>query len=125
MSLPDFFPKTDERLNIGDANGPLLVGHSFDRSYEFTAFDGDTCSDEPVDFTGFFLIAEVVDADDAVLETFTVDPNIGDPEGAFELHLDPAQVTTALRDNAVKWKFRMVDGGVTNELLIYADFTVT
>jgi len=125
MALPDFFPKTDEALNIGDANGPLLVGHSFDRNYRFTAFDGETCSDVPVDFTGFSLIAEVVDADDAVLETFNVDPNIGDPNGSFDIHLDPAQVTTTLRDNAVKWKFRMIDGGVTNELLIYADFTVT
>ena len=37
MALPDFFPKTDEELNIGDANGPLLVGQSFDRTFSYTS----------------------------------------------------------------------------------------
>ena len=126
MALPDYFPKTDEELNIGDANGPLLVGQSFDRTYVITSFNGETCADEPTDFTGFFLIADIVAADgETVLDTFDVSPNIGDASGTFDLHLDPAQVTSALRDNARKWKFRMVDGGVTNELLILANFTVT
>ncbi len=125
MALPDFFPKTDEVLDIGSANGPLLVGQSFDRSYNFTAFDGVTCSDVPVDFTGFTLIAEILDATDAVLDTFTVTPSAGDTTGSFDLHLDDSQVDAALRTSSVRWKFRMVDGGPTNEALIYANFKVT
>jgi len=125
MALPDFFPKTDEFLNIGDANGPLLVGQSVDRPYNFTAFDGDTCSNGPVDFTGFTLIAEILDASDAVLDTFTVTPSVGDATGAFILHLDDTQVDAALRASAVKWKFRMIDGIDLNEALIYASFKVT
>jgi hypothetical protein len=125
MALPDFFPKTDEELDIGGPNGPLLVGQSFDRTYNFTAFDGLTCSDVPVDFTGFTLIAEILDSTDAVLDSFTVDPSVGDTTGSFDLHLDPAQVTASLRTSSVKWKFRMVDGGPTNEALIFANFKVT
>jgi hypothetical protein len=125
MALADFFPKTDPNLNIGDANGKLLVGHSFDRPYNFTAFNGTTCKDEPVTFVGFNLIADIVDSAGVVLDSFTVTPFAGDLTGEFELHLDPAQVTTTLRDNAVQWKFRMVDGGTTNDLLILANFTVT
>lgn len=124
MALPDFFPKTDEALNIGDANGPLLVGQSFDRTYNFTSFNGSTCSDEATDFTGFNLVAEIVDSSNAVLDTFTVTPSIGDATGSFDLHLDAAQVDAALRTSSVKWKFRMV-GGSVNELLIYANFKVT
>lgn len=124
MALPDFFPKTDPELNIGDANGLLLVGQSFERPYNFTAFTSD-CVDAPVDFTGFNLIAEVLDASGAVLQAMNVTPSTGDTTGAFILQLDPADVTTALRDNAVKWKFRMIDGGATNDALIFADFTVT
>lgn len=125
MALPDFFPKTDEALNIGDPNGPLLVGHSFDRSYSFTAFDDATCSEKAVNFTGFTLIAEVLDAADAVLDSFTVTPSAGDATGAFDLHLDDTQVDATLRSSAVKWKLRMVDGGSTNEALVYANFKVT
>ena len=124
MALPDYFPKTDETLNIGDPNGPLLVGQSFDRTYNFTSFDGATCSDEPTDFTGFNLVAEIIDASYAVLDTFTVTPSVGDATGSFDLHLDAVQVDAALRTGAVKWKFRMV-GGSVNELLIYANFKVT
>ena len=54
-----------------------------------------------------------------------VTPSAGDATGVFALHLDPADVTTSLRDDAVKWKFRMVYGSVTNKLLIYANFKVT
>ncbi len=125
MALPDFFPKTDEFLNIGDANGPLLVGQSFDRSYNFTSFNGTTCKDEATDFTGFTLIAEILDASDVVLDTFTVTPSAGDATGSFDLHLDDTQVDAALRTSSVKWKFRMIDGGPTNEALIYANFKVT
>ncbi len=125
MALPDFFPKTNEELNIGDANGLLIVGQSFDRTYNFTSFVGEpTCADEPTTFVGFNMFADIVDASGVVLDTFTVTPSVGDTTGSFDLHLDVAQVTTALRDNAVKWKFRMV-GGSTNELLIYANFKVT
>ena len=124
MALPDFFPKTDEEFNIGDANGPLLVGQSFDRTYNFTSFDGTTCKDEPTDFTGFNLFGDIVDVAGTVLDTFAVTPTIGDATGSFDLHLDAAQVTTTLRSSAVKWKFRMV-GGSTNELLIFANFKVT
>ena len=79
----------------------------------------------PVDFTGFTLIAEILDATDTVLDTFTVTPSAGDATGAFDLHLDDTQTTTTIRDTAVRWKFRMVDGGSTNEALIYAGFKVS
>ena len=124
MALPDFFPKTDEEFDIGGPNGLLVVGQSFDRTFIFTAFSGGTCADEPVDFTGFNMIGEIVDASGTVLDTFTVTPSAGDATGSFDLHLDDDQTTTALRDSAVKWKFRMVDG-VTNELLLYNNFKVT
>ena len=125
MALPDFFPKTNEEFDIGGPNGLLIVGQSFDRTYNFTAFDGSTCSNEAVDFTGFTLIGEIVDASGTVLDTFTVTPSVGDATGSFDLHLDDSQTTTALRDSAVKWKFRMIDGGSTNELLLYNNFKVT
>lgn len=127
MPLPDFFPKTDQALDIGGPNGPLLVGQSFDRTYSFVTFvSGEECGNQPVDFTGYNMIAEVVAADQqTVLETFSVTPMAGDATGSFDLHLDPSQVTESLRDNASKWKFRMVDGGTTNELLILANFRVT
>ena len=125
MALPDFFPKTDEALNIGDANGLLVVGQSFDRTYSVTSFVGEpTCADEPTTFVGFNMFADIVDANGVVLDTFTVTPSVGDTTGSFDLHLDDSQVTTVLRDSAVKWKFRMV-GGSVNELLIYANFKVT
>ena len=124
MALPDFFPKTDEALNIGDANGLLLVGQSFDRTLSFVSFNGATCSDEATDFTGFTMVAEILDTADAVLDTFTVTPSAGDATGSFDFHLDDTQVTTTLRASAVKWKFRMVDG-VTNQALIYAGFKVS
>jgi hypothetical protein len=125
MALPDFFPKTDQVFDIGGPNGLLLVGQSFDRSFNFKALDSSTCGLESVDFTGFTLVGDIVDAADAVLASFTVTPSAGDATGVFALHLDPADVTTSLRDDAVKWKFRMVDGSVTNKLLIYANFKVT
>ena len=125
MALPDFFPKTDPVFDIGGPNGLLLVGQSFDRSFNFTTLDSSTCGQVPVDFTGFTLVGDIVDATDAVLASFTVTPSVGDATGAFALHLGPADVTTTLRDSAVKWKFRMVDVGITNELLIYANFKVT
>jgi hypothetical protein len=125
MALPDFFPKTDEEFDIGGPNGLLVVGQSFDRTYSFTAFNGTTCKDEPVTFVGFTLIGEIIDAAGTVLDTFTVDPSVGDTTGSFDLHLDDTQVTTALRDSAVRWKFRMIDGGPTNELLLYNNFKVT
>lgn len=126
MALPDFFPKTDEEFDIGSANGLLLVGQSFDRTFTFTSFvGGTTCSDVPVDFTGFTMIGEILDAADAVLDTFTVTPSAGDATGSFDLHLDPAQVNAALRTSAVRWKFRMEDGGTLNELLLYNNFKVT
>ena len=125
MALVDFFPKTDPVLDIGGPNGLLLVGQSFDRTFTFTSFDGSTCKDEPTDFTGFEMIAEVLDASDAVLETFSVTPQFGDATGSFDLHLDDTETTTTLRDSAVRWKFRMLDVGVTNEALIYANFKVT
>ncbi len=78
-----------------------------------------------MDFTGFTLIGEIVDASGTVLDTFTVTPSVGDATGSFDLHLDDSQTTTALRDSAVKWKFRMIDGGSTNELLLYNNFKVT
>lgn len=126
MALPDFFPKTNEELNIGDANGLLVVGQSFDRTYSVTSFVGEpTCADEPTTFVGFNMFADIVDASGVVLDTFTVTPSVGDTTGSFDLHLDPDQVTASLRANAVKWKFRMEDGGTMNELLIYANFKVT
>ena len=125
MALPDFFPKTDPVLDIGGPNGPLLLGQSFDRTYNFTAFDGTTCADVPVDFTGFTLIAEILDASDAVLDTFTVTPSAGDATGSFDIHLDDSQVDAALQAGSVRWKFRMIDGGPTNEALIYANFRVS
>lgn len=127
MALPDFFPKTDEEFDIGGPNGLLVVGQSFDRTYSFTQFaivDGD-CVDEPVTFVGFTLIAEIIDAAGTVLDTFAVDPSAGDTTGSFDLHLDDTQVTESLRTSAVKWKFRMIDGGPTNELLLYNNFKVT
>lgn len=124
MALPDFFPRTDEELNIGDANGLLLVGQSFDRTLSFVSFNGTTCKDEPTTFLGFTMIAEILDATGAVLDTFTVTPSAGDATGSFDFHLDDSQVTTTLMASAVKWKFRMVDG-VTNQALIYAGFKVT
>lgn len=125
MALPDFFPKTDEEFDIGSANGLLIVGQSFDRTYTFTQFNGATCSDEPVTFVGFTMIAEIIDAAGVVLDTFAVDPSVGDLTGSFDLHLDDSQVTASLRANSVKWKFRMIDGGPTNELLLYNNFKVT
>jgi hypothetical protein len=125
MALPDFFPKTDEEFDIGSANGLLVVGQSFDRTFTFTQFNGATCADEPVEFDGFTMIGEVIDSAGVVLDTFTVDPSAGDSTGSFDLHLDDSQVTTSLRDSAVRWKFRMVDGGSTNELLLYNNFKVT
>lgn len=125
MALPDFFPKTDEELDIGGANGLLLVGQSFDVTHNFTSFAAEPiCADEAADFTGFNVFAEILDASGAVLDTFTVTPSAGDATGSFDFHLDDTQVTTTLRANAVKWKFRMVDG-VTNQALIYANFKVT
>jgi hypothetical protein len=129
MALPDFFPKTDQVFDIGGPNGLLLVGQSFDRSFSFKslvkALDSSTCGLESADFTGFTLVGDIVDAGNAVLASFTVTPSAGDATGVFALHLDPADVTTSLRDDAVKWKFRMVYGSVTNKLLIYANFKVT
>lgn len=125
MALPDFFPKTSEVLNIGDSNGPLLVGQSFDRTFTFRSFVGASCSDVPVDFTGFTMIGEILDASDIVLDSFTVTPSAGDATGSFDLHLDPGQVDAALRTSSVKWKFRMSNGGTVNEALIYANFKVT
>ena len=126
MALPDFFPKTDEEFDIGSANGLLIVGQSFDRTFSFTTFVGEpTCADEAVDFTGFTMIGEIIDAAGVVLDTFTVTPSAGDATGSFDLHLDPAQVDAALRTSAVKWKFRMEDGGTLNELLLYNNFKVT
>lgn len=125
MALPDFFPKTNEEFDIGSANGLLIVGQSFDRTYSFTQFNGETCSDEPVTFVGFTMIAEIIDAAGVVLDTIAVDPSVGDATGSFDLHLDDSQVTASLRTNAVKWKFRMTDGGPTNELLLYNNFKVT
>lgn len=124
MALPDFFPKTDPELDIGGPNGFLLVGASFDRPYNFTSFTSD-CVDAPVDFTGFIIVADILDSANAVLDTFTVTPSVGDATGAFVLHLDPAQVTTSLMASAVKWQFRIVAGIITNDVLIYANFTVT
>ena len=125
MALPDFFPKTDPELDIGGPNGLLLVGQSFSRIYNITSFNGTVCADEPTDFTGFNLIGEVVDGAGVVLDTFTVTPSAGDTTGSFLVELTPAQVTIALRDSATQWKFRMVDGGTTNSLLILANFKVT
>ena len=117
--------KTDEEFDIGGPNGLLVVGQSFDRTFTFTQFNGETCTDEPVTFVGFTMIAEVIDVAGVVLDTISVDPSVGDTTGSFDLHLDDSQVTTTLRDTAVKWKFRMIDGGPTNELLLYNNFKVT
>jgi hypothetical protein len=125
MALPDYFPKTNEEYDIGSPNGLLLVGQSFDRTFTFTQFDGTTCKDEPVDFTGFTMIAEVLDSSGVVLDTFTVTPSAGDTTGSFDIHLDDTQTTTGLRTSAVKWKFRMDDGVNINEALLYNNFKVT
>lgn len=125
MALKDYLPSTDPNLDIGGPNGQLLVGQSFDRAYNITEFSGTTCADEPVDLTGTNLIADIIDSAGVVLDSFLVTPAAGDETGEFDLHLDPAQVTATLRDNAVQWKLRRVDGGTMNELLVLANFTVT
>lgn len=124
--VAQFFPLTTDELAIGLPNDLLLVDSSFQRQYDWLGFEGDTCSDEPIDFTGFNLIAEILDSADVVLDTFQVTPSTGDDTGIFELYLAPAQVNANLRDNAVRWRFRMTDGGGTvNQPLVYARFKVT
>lgn len=124
--VAQFLPLTGQDFAIGGANDLLIVGASFDRIYNWDSFDGATCADLPVDFTGFNLIAEILDSTGAVLDTFTVTPTAGDTTGEFRLQLSPSQTTTTLRDNAVNWIFRMEDVGPTiNQSLIFASFKVT
>ena len=124
--VAQFFPVSDPDLAIGGPNGRLFVGDSFDRQYDWLAFDGATCSDVPVDFTGFTIIAEILDSANVVLDTFTVTPSVGDTTGIFELHLDDTQTTTTLRDDAVNWRMRITDGTpAANHPLIFTSFKVT
>jgi len=129
--IAQFFPVTDLDLSIGGPNGRLFVGDSFDRGpYEFLTpadpVEGETCKLEPVDFTGFTLVAEILDSANIVLDTFTVTPSVGDATGAFVLHLDDTQTTTTLRDSAVNWRLRITDGTpVANHPLIFTSFQVT
>ena len=118
---------TDERLSIGTVEGfgILLVGESLDFELEFLNFDGTLCKDVATNFTGFTAIAEVLDSTDTSIQAITVTPSAGDTTGKFALHLDPADVTTSLRTNAVKWVFRITSGGTVNSFLIYTTFTVT
>lgn len=120
---------TDERLSIGTVEGLgalLLVGESLDFELEYLHLDGPpTCANVPTNFTGFTAIAEVLDSTDASIQAITVTPSAGDTTGKFAFHLDPADVTTSLMTNAVKWRFRITSGGTVNNILIYTTFTVT
>jgi len=126
--MPDpaqFSPDTSEALSIGGPGDLLLVGSSFDRAYEWLYHDAATCTDLPVDFTGYNVDAEILDISDAVIGTFDVTPVTGDATGKFALHLDPFDVNTTLRDNAVKWQIRISVGSTVNVPLTYVPFTVT
>ncbi len=128
--VAQFFPVSDLDLSIGGPNGKLFVGDSFDRGYEFLSpadpVEGETCKLEPVDFTGFTIIAEILDSSNVVLDTFLVTPSVGDATGAFVLHLDDTETTTVLRDSAVNWRLRITDGTpVINHPLIFTSFKVT
>ena len=122
--LPQFFPLTDLKLSIGGPNGLLLLGSSFDRVYDWLGFVD--CAEDPVDFTGFTIIAEILDSTKAVLDTFTVTPSAGDTTGIFALHLDDTQVDANLQANATHWQLRITDGTpAVNHLLIFTSFKVT
>lgn len=125
-----FLPVTDLKVSIGGPNGRLFVGDSFDRIYAFETpsdpVEDETCDFEPVDFTGFTLIAEILDATNAVIGTLAATPSVGDTTGAVALHLDDDETTEFLRDNAVSWRLRITDGTpAANSPLIFTSFKVT
>ena len=125
-TVAELGPSTDPALAIGGPNDLLFVGQSFDRTYEWLqpAPDCDD-PDEPISFLGFTIAAEILDSTNAVIGTFAVDSSVGDETGSINLHLDPGDTTTTLRDNAVKWQVRAFNGGTVNNVLIYVDFKVT
>lgn len=119
-------PITDPKLSIGGANGLLLVGESFDQIYETLAFEGgETCADVPIDFTGFTMTADVLDSTGGVLESFTVTPSAGDALGSYRIQLGSSLVTTTLRDQGARWRFRFSDGSNVTKSLLFNEFTVT
>ena len=117
---------TDSALAIGGPNDLLFVGQSFDRTYAWLE-PADDCADpeQPLNFTGFTIAAEILDSTNAVIGTFAVDSSVGDATASVDLHLDPGDTTTTLRDNAVKWQIRAFNGGTVNNILIYVEFKVT
>lgn len=132
--MPDVanFPTAcDPRFNLGvDCENLVLVGHSvsLEIGWDTPATDPETgnevCEWEPADFTGYVPEAVVLDAEDNILATFDVTPNPGDDTGTFALFLADTEVTEALRDAAVRWRFS-VESGTTKVPLIYAQFRVT
>ena len=118
-------PITDSSLAIGGVNGLLLVGENFDQIYDMLAFDGTTCDEQPLDFTGFTMSADVLDSSNTVLDSFTVTPSVGDALGQYRVQLTPAQVTTTLRDQGKRWRFRFTDGVNVTKSLMFNAFTVT
>lgn len=129
---PPEFPteSCDPRVAIGGACEILRVGDSLEKSvgWDIPVIDpgtgNETCDFTPADFTGYIPTAVVLDKDDVVLAVMTVLPNPGDATATFVVTLTQAQVTTALRDNAVRWSLSIALGGV-KRTLIYAAFTVS
>lgn len=130
IAIPEFPTTCAAEFEIGGVCDILRVGDSFERAYGWDVPDTDPisgneiCEYVPADFTGYTPQAHVLDKNDVILETFLVLPNPGDVTGTFTVSLTPAQVTTALRDLAVRWTLAVTSGSV-KRTLIYAPFKIT
>lgn len=104
---------TSEKLAIGRVEGnpktsKLLVGAYFSREYTWEDFD----TKDPANFTGWTPTAFAVDANNVMVGVaFDVTPSPGDLTGTFRVTIPVT--TTAMRDDAVKWRFDIVNGPQT------------
>ena len=94
---------TSEETTIGRIDGVgerLIVGESFQRTYQWEDFD----SGDPADFSDYVPTAQAIDSAGAIVGTpFTVTPFLGDATGRFTVAISNTQTTTTMRDNAVAW----------------------
>lgn len=104
----------------------LLTTDSFDRDIAWRLPDPNDCKAPylPADFTGYTPLAEILDADGNIVETFTVTPLVGDATGTFSYSLTPAQTTPALAAVAVSWRFRLVLAPSFQETYLIAPFVL-
>jgi len=130
MSIPEFSTQTGPDFDVGGPCDVLRVGDSFERTFGWDKpkvdpeTGEDTCDWEPVDFTGYSPVAELLDKDDNVLLSLDVTPNPGDDTGDFTYIMTPAQNTQAIADAVVRWTSRITAGSVT-KTLFYARFNIT